>query len=110
MTRSILDVADRCCGGKVVMTLEGGYGLEGLRDSVRAVLKELAGLQRTDIAAIMATTDPKKLKYVIWRVRNVLGRYWKNLQPTPGDGADSGPSLYERLGEKLARVMDYFKS
>ena len=110
LTRSILDIAERCCGGKVVMTLEGGYDLDGLRDSVRAVLKELAGLQRTDTAAIMAAADPQKLKYVIWRARHVLGRYWKNLQPTPGDGTDPGLSLSERLGETLARFLDYLKS
>ena len=37
LTRSVLDTADLCCQGKVVMTLEGGYGLQGLKDSVRAV-------------------------------------------------------------------------
>jgi acetoin utilization deacetylase AcuC-like enzyme len=110
LTRSILDIADRCCGGKVVMTLEGGYDLDGLRDSVRAVLKELAGLQKTDTAAIMAATDPKKLKYVIWRVRKVLGGYWKNLRPSPDDAAGLGLSIPERLGERLARVLDYLKS
>jgi acetoin utilization deacetylase AcuC-like enzyme len=110
MTRSILNIADRCCGGKVVMTLEGGYDLEGLRDSVRAVLRELAGLRRTDTAAIMAAADPRKLKYVFWRVRRVLGGYWKSLQPLSGDGSDAGPSLSERLSESMARALIYFKS
>ncbi len=110
MTRSILDIADRCCGGKVVMTLEGGYGLEGLRDSVRAVLRELAGLQRTDTAAIMATADQIKLKYVLWRVRRVLGGHWKSLQTSPDDDANLRLSLSERLGETVARVLDYLKS
>jgi acetoin utilization deacetylase AcuC-like enzyme len=39
-----MDIAASCCSGKVVLTLEGGYDLTGLRDSVKAVLKELAGL------------------------------------------------------------------
>ena len=110
MTRSIVDIAERCCAGKVVMTLEGGYNLEGLRDSVRAVLRELAGLQRTDTAAIMAAADPTKLKYVLWRVRRVLGRYWKSFQSSPGDSPDPGLSLSEWLRETVARFLDYFKS
>jgi len=110
LTRLILDIAERCCGGKVVMTLEGGYDLEGLRNSVRVVLRELAGLQRTDTEAIMAAADPAKLKYVLWQVRRVLGGYWKSLRPSPGDGSDPGPSLSERLGESMARTLAYFKS
>ena len=41
MTRVLLDIAAQCCRGKLVMTLEGGYNLEALRDSVREVLKEM---------------------------------------------------------------------
>lgn len=110
LTRSILDIADRCCGGKVVMTLEGGYDLEGLRDSVRAVLREMAGLQRTDTAAIMAAADPAKLKYLLWRARRVHGGYWKSLLPSLEDSPDAVPSLYERLAETMARVMAYMNS
>jgi len=34
ITHRICDLADDCCGGKVVSTLEGGYDLEALADSV----------------------------------------------------------------------------
>lgn len=34
ITHRILDLAQDCCGGKVVSTLEGGYDLEALADSV----------------------------------------------------------------------------
>ncbi|MEW6673105.1 MAG: histone deacetylase [Thermodesulfobacteriota bacterium] len=110
MTRSILDMAEHCCHGKVVMTLEGGYDLEGLRDSVRAVLMELAGLQQSDTAAIVAAADPAKLKYVRWRVRRVLGKYWKSLQLSPEENRATAPSLSERLGETVARVLAYLNS
>ncbi len=110
MTRSIMDIAEQCCKGRVVMALEGGYDLDGLRDSVRAVLKELAGLQQTDPAAIMTAADSKKLRYVLWRVRQIHGGYWKNLQPLPGDADDSTPSLFERLREWLVRRLIYLKS
>ena len=35
----LVDVADRVCGGRVVMVLEGGYHLDALADSVEAVLE-----------------------------------------------------------------------
>lgn len=38
MTRHLLDLADECSGGRIAFVLEGGYHLEGLRDSVRVVL------------------------------------------------------------------------
>ena len=43
MTRSLLTIADRHCGGKAVFVLEGGYNLQGLQDSTRAVLDEMLG-------------------------------------------------------------------
>ena len=41
LTRILLDVADQCCGGKAVMTLEGGYHLTGLAESIKSVLIEM---------------------------------------------------------------------
>ena len=35
-TRELMAVADRCCGGRVVSVLEGGYDLQGLADSAAA--------------------------------------------------------------------------
>jgi len=41
MTRELQKLAAECCGGKAVYTLEGGYDLKGLADSVKAVLQIL---------------------------------------------------------------------
>lgn len=38
LTERLLDIADTHCGGRVVSTLEGGYDLEALQDSVAAHL------------------------------------------------------------------------
>lgn len=38
LTERLLDIADTHCGGRVVSTLEGGYDLEALEDSVTAHL------------------------------------------------------------------------
>jgi len=43
LTSTIMDLAQSSCQGKLVVTLEGGYHLGGLRDSVKATLKELMG-------------------------------------------------------------------
>lgn len=42
LTRLVMDIADACCGGKLVLVLEGGYHIGGLCDSVREVLMELS--------------------------------------------------------------------
>ncbi|HOJ51696.1 MAG TPA: histone deacetylase [Syntrophales bacterium] len=41
LTRLVMDMADECCRGRLLLVLEGGYDTEGLRASVGAVLKEL---------------------------------------------------------------------
>ncbi len=41
LTRSICDLADECCAGRVVSSLEGGYDLDALADSVAAHVEEL---------------------------------------------------------------------
>ena len=79
LTRTIMDVADACCSGKVVLTLEGGYDLNGQRDSVKEVLKEMAGMIRTDPAVLLGTADDGILGHVLDRVGAVHRRYWRNL-------------------------------
>ena len=41
VTREICKIAAECCGGRVVSTLEGGYDLDGLAESLTAHLNEL---------------------------------------------------------------------
>ncbi|QGM99502.1 histone deacetylase family protein [Methylocystis parvus OBBP] len=43
VTKRLMDVADRKCGGRVVSLLEGGYDLEGLSRSVCAHIQALMG-------------------------------------------------------------------
>jgi acetoin utilization deacetylase AcuC-like enzyme len=109
MARSVLQIAERCCGGKVVMALEGGYDLAGLTDSVREVLQELAGVQFTDPLALMAAVDRKRMRHLLWRVRRIHQRYWKTLDDG-GSEAMAAPPLLERLREGAARIGAYLKS
>ncbi len=43
LTRSMVNLAEEVCGGKLLVTLEGGYDLNGQRDGAMAVLSELCG-------------------------------------------------------------------
>ncbi|MCK4537839.1 MAG: histone deacetylase [Candidatus Krumholzibacteria bacterium] len=42
MTRRLMDVADRHCGGKIVSLMEGGYNLDALADSIEVHVTTLA--------------------------------------------------------------------
>ncbi|NOX53615.1 MAG: histone deacetylase [Planctomycetes bacterium] len=44
LTRLVGHIADRCCSGRLVSVLEGGYDLDGLAASVEAHLRVLRGL------------------------------------------------------------------
>ena len=36
MTRIVKEIAEQCCGGRLISVLEGGYDLDGLANSVEA--------------------------------------------------------------------------
>ena len=79
MTRVIMDISDKCCDGKLVITLEGGYDLNGLRDSVKAVLKELSDMTNTVPEDIAKMATGEMLTKITERIKQVQGRFWKNL-------------------------------
>lgn len=43
MAHILLNIADRCCNGRLVAVLEGGYNIQGLTKSVKAVLEVMLG-------------------------------------------------------------------
>ena len=79
LTRVVMDIAAVCCAGRLVLTLEGGYHLASLRESVYAVLLELAGLSHTDIDKMASLADKKKIDYVLKRFLPVQSRFWNNI-------------------------------
>ena len=79
MARSIMKIADSCCKGKIIITLEGGYDVEGQKDSVKEVLKEMAGLPDTDIADMMADADKKRFNLIFEQVKKTHHKNWNNL-------------------------------
>ena len=81
LTSAIMDIAEACCDGRIVFTLEGGYDLNGLRDSVKAVLREMAGLSETNHGNVASQADPGMLSQAVASVIKTHSPYWKNLEP-----------------------------
>jgi len=74
LTQVALEIAEELCQGKLALTLEGGYSLEGLRDSVREVLTELHQGFRPQPAA---QENPATMASVITRVKKVHQQFWQ---------------------------------
>ncbi len=78
MTRLIMELARECTSERLAVTLEGGYHLTGLRESVRAVLKELVGdsiLTADDLEGFAKGAAPPIVQQVI----QVQRPYWPSL-------------------------------
>jgi acetoin utilization deacetylase AcuC-like enzyme len=78
MTRLIMDLAGTYASERVAITLEGGYHLAGLRDSVKAVLMELVGdsiLTADNLEAFEKGVAPGVIDDVI----QVQRPYWSSL-------------------------------
>ncbi|HPD57867.1 MAG TPA: histone deacetylase [Smithellaceae bacterium] len=76
MTRILLDIADRCCAGRFVAVLEGGYHVAGLTNSVKAVLEEMRGdtyCKEEELAALEAQAGADN---IIKQVTAKISPYW----------------------------------
>ena len=77
LTRTFMEIARSNCDGKLVLTLEGGYNLQGLRDSVKAVLKELRGESAIKDRDWSGEENQRILTPVLDKVKSIQGKYWK---------------------------------
>lgn len=78
LTRILMELAGEYASERLAMTLEGGYNLRGLRDSVRAVLKELMGssiLTESYLEALDRGTVPP----IVDKVIQIQKPYWPTL-------------------------------
>ncbi len=71
----VRDIAEQTCGGKVLLTLEGGYNPEGLREGVRSVLQAFTK-PHTTAPAPAAPAAERVIQNIISRQK----RYWKSLK------------------------------
>jgi acetoin utilization deacetylase AcuC-like enzyme len=77
MTKILLDIASRHCGGKMLVALEGGYDLNGLTRSVQAVIMEMKG---TPMGTSMSDDKPSKgVVQTVASVKEALKVYWNSL-------------------------------
>jgi acetoin utilization deacetylase AcuC-like enzyme len=81
LTNITMDIAQRTCGGKIIIGLEGGYDLDGLATSVKAVLKELRGDSTIDIAECEGNerNGYANIEDGLEKLRGYHGRYWEQL-------------------------------
>ena len=75
MTRLMLQLAREVCENRLLLSLEGGYHLEGLRLSVFAVLKELLG--ETVLSAKEQLPDSRPDLPVVEKVWSIQNNFWK---------------------------------
>jgi acetoin utilization deacetylase AcuC-like enzyme len=80
MARALREVAEACCPGRLVFTLEGGYDLAALASGVAAVLRTLLG---EDPPPLGAQPADQSTRSVIARRRAQLAPQW----PILGAGA-----------------------
>jgi acetoin utilization deacetylase AcuC-like enzyme len=80
MTKILLELGEELCGGRVVFTLEGGYHLGGLCESIRAMLQVMrgdhptvSGIQALSQASAPSTRRTTKL------LRDFFKKYWSSL-------------------------------
>ncbi len=79
LTRCLMEIADACCHGHLVLVLEGGYDVRTIGDNVMAVLDELSGKTTCRVAELADVANSKKVLYALKRSVNVHRRYWKCL-------------------------------
>ncbi|MBW1777960.1 MAG: histone deacetylase [Deltaproteobacteria bacterium] len=80
LTRILMEIADTCCNGRIAMVLEGGYHLGALKESVRAVLRELNEETASDPVSMAQEADPKRLGYAFSRCIHAHRPFWKCLE------------------------------
>lgn len=78
LTRVLLDMAREVCSGRLLVALEGGYDLEGLRQGAKAVLMELMGRPCTNEDPLQLEAQGRAtVDEILRRVINAHGDIWK---------------------------------
>ena len=73
MARRVKKLAAECCGGKMVAALEGGYDIEALVNSGRAVLEELG---RYADEPVHTAQHGAAVMPIVERASRTVGRFW----------------------------------
>ncbi|MCX5830477.1 MAG: histone deacetylase [Deltaproteobacteria bacterium] len=77
LTRVLMNIADACCRGRLVMTLEGGYHIQGQAAAVKKVLQEMRDDRQTDVELLFpAAGNALREDPIIQRVMDQIRPYW----------------------------------
>ena len=79
LTRIMMDIADSCCSGNLVLSLEGGYDLTDLQEGTRSVLLELKGQGHSDLSDLLSGARPAMVNPVLKHVRDTHRMFWRSL-------------------------------
>jgi len=79
MTEIMMEIARKCCQERLVMVLEGGYNLTGLRESVEASLRRLGGMEYRGMKEDGRRKRLTGTNEIIKSVRTVQKKFWKTL-------------------------------
>jgi acetoin utilization deacetylase AcuC-like enzyme len=81
LARIILEFSEKTSKGRTVFVLEGGYHLDGLRDSVRSVLQVMKGegLSQGRDEKLREKIDRDMIAPIIEKVKETQRVFWKNL-------------------------------
>ena len=73
MARRLKRLAAECCGGRMALTLEGGYDLQALASSVREVIEELG----READEPIERSKPDRETWLLDKVCKELSPFWK---------------------------------
>ena len=81
LTQILMEIAEVTAQGRLVLTLEGGYDIEGEKRSVNAVLRELAQASPLDTKDLVEKekTGDRRIARHIHQLSEIQRRYWKSL-------------------------------
>jgi acetoin utilization deacetylase AcuC-like enzyme len=81
MTQILMEIAETTAQGKLAITLEGGYDVVGQKESVKAVLKELAQFSPLEKGDLLEKEEAStsRTERIVLQLKEIQRRFWKSL-------------------------------
>jgi len=76
LTGVVMDIAEKTAGGRLLLSLEGGYNLKALRESVKKVLLRLSGESGSGTPEPPGSRRRQDVDMIINLVLNVQREFW----------------------------------
>jgi len=81
MTQVLMEIAETTAQGRLVLTLEGGYDVNGQGRSIKCVLKELARVSPINKQDLLdkEKKDFPRIERFLQQIKEIQKQYWKSL-------------------------------